>query len=287
MTDREELLAHEVEARRQVRQREAPELLDAKRKVGAVVVTFCDASETFERTLSRLKREVAAVRVVDLSSTDDTLEAVARVFPSLVVPVLPLEAGYGRAVNEGAAQLDQRFLLVLHGDTRPRPGAVDHLLEAFGPDRRRVGCAGARLVSEEGEPERSTGFRPTARARLAGRVLKAAPRYTRWYIKRPARFAPIVRTDVDWVSDALMMVRREAFDAVGGMDEAYFLAYGGMDFGLRLRAADWRVVYQMRAGGIHVDHVQESRASVRRAKKRFYATHRSARRTRRAVARRD
>ena len=84
---------------------------------------------------------------------------------------------------------------------------------------------------------------------------------------------PHERGDVGWVCDVTMLVRREAFDAVGGMDEGYFLAYLGRDFGLRLRKAGWRVVHEIRATAIHFDIVVESRASVRRARRRFAAAH--------------
>ena len=57
---------------------------------------------------------------------------------------------------------------------------------------------------------------------------------------------------VDWVSGACMMIRREAFDAVGGMDEGFFLYWEDADFCRRLQRAGWRTMYVPHALATHV-----------------------------------
>jgi len=245
---------------------------DPKELVGAVVVTFCDAAHV-RPTLRRLAPHVAEVVVVDLSSTDDTLAVVRQALPDVEPVVLPTPAGFGAAVNAGVRLLEQPFTLVMHGDARLRPDSISFLLDDVADDRRHAACAGARLVSPEGIVEAAAGFRPTLRSRAAGVAVRAFPKYLMYYARRPARYAPHARVYVDWVSDTVMMIRRDAFQQVGGMDEGYFLAYGAMDFGLRLRVAGWRVVHEIRARAIHLDNVEESRASVRRARRRFAPAH--------------
>jgi N-acetylglucosaminyl-diphospho-decaprenol L-rhamnosyltransferase len=285
MRDREDRLAEEVVARRTIaaRARRRGDVFDPAELVGAVVVTFGDGAHV-GHLLRRLAREVAAIAVVDLSSKDDTVAQAARALPGVEPVVVPLAAGYGAAVNTGARLLDQPFLLIVHGDARPRPGAIGLLLAAVAPDDGRVGCAGVRVVSPLGDLEPSAGFRPTVRGHVGARLLRSLPRYTRYYVRRPSRFAPHQRTDVGWVSDVTLMVRRDAFDEVGGMDEAYFHAYLARDFGLRLREAGWRVVHEIRAAAIHLDLVDESAASVRRGRRRFAATHGALRHLRRRRA---
>ena len=282
MVDREDRLAEEVAARRTIaaRARERGDVFDPTELVGAVVITFGDGDHV-GRLLRRLAREVAAIAVVDLGSTDDSVAQAERALPGVDPLVLPLRAGYGAAINAGARLLEQPFLLVVHGDARPRPDAVELLLADVAKDERRVGCAGVRIISPQGDLEPSAGFRPTLRGRAGARLLRAAPRHSRYYVRKPSSFVPHLRTDVGWVSDVTMMVRRDAFDEVGGMDEAYFHAYLARDFGLRLRAAGWRVVHEIRASAIHLDLVDESAASVRRGRRRFAAAHGARRHLRR------
>lgn len=266
-------LAEEAQARsrlgERLRPRQRPDLHDL---VGAVVVTFQDRDHV-KLTVRRLLRDLGQVVVVDLASGDGTAAALKAAFPALEVVSLEKEAGFAAAINAGMRRLTQPFVLALHGDARLRPGAVERLFDAVRGTHDMVGCAGARLVSPSGLPEHAAGFRPSPRTRLTAHLRDLHPSFGRKRLKRPARFAPVVMTQVDWVSSVAMMVRRDAFEQVGGMDDGYFLAYSDMDFCLRLRQAGWRVVSEARARAIHLDRVEESRASRRAGRRRFYRRH--------------
>jgi len=275
--EREEQLGEEAEARRRLGERPEPvELPSPRRSVGAVVAAFNDAND-IALTLRGLVAEVAEVVVVDLGSKDRTHETVAERFLGVTVLDLPLEVGFGAAVNEGARRLGQPFLLLLHGDARLRPGALEQLYKTLNDSRCRVACCGPRLVAPHGVVELSTGFRPTRWRRWRAAWTDLVPRWKllkpRRKPKRVAYFAPTVRTAVDWVSGAAMLVRRDAFDEVGGMDERFFLAYGDVDFCLRLRRAGWGVVYEPRARAIHLDRVDENPGSRRAARRRYQRRH--------------
>ena len=275
--EREDQLGVEAEARRRLSERPEPaELPSPRQTVGAVVVTFNDANH-IALTLRGLVAEVAQVVVVDLGSKDRTRETVAERFLGVPVIPLPLEAGFGAAANEGSRRLDEPFLLLVHGDARLRPGALERLYGAVNDSRRRVACTGPRLVAPHGVVELSAGFRPTRWRTWRAAWTELVPRWKllgpRRKPKRVAYFAPTVRTDVDWVSGAAMLLRRDAFDEVGGMDERYFLAYGDIDLCLRLRRAGWVVTYEPRARAIHLDHVDENPGSRRAARRRFARRH--------------
>jgi GT2 family glycosyltransferase len=270
---READLAEEAQARsrlgERLRPRQGPDLHEL---VGAVVVTFQDRDHV-KLTVRRLLRDLGQVVVVDLGSDDGTARALWTAFPTLDVISLEREAGFAAAINAGMSHLTQPFVLAMHGDARLRPGAAERLFDAVRGTRDMIGCAGARLVSPSGLPEYAAGFRPSPRTRLVARLRDLHPSFGRKRLKRPARFAPVVMTQVDWVSAVAMMVRRDAFEQVGGMDDAYFLAYGDMDFCLRLRRAGWRVVCEARARAMHLDRVEESPASRRAGRRRFYRAH--------------
>jgi GT2 family glycosyltransferase len=77
---------------------------------------------------------------------------------------------------------------------------------------------------------------------------------------------------VDWVSGACLCVRRDAFEAAGGLDEGFFLYWEDADFCRRLKHAGWRTVYVPMAGAVHVG----GRSSRHAADASLEAFHRSA-----------
>jgi len=274
--DRERQLADEAAARAGIERRAAAraELPPTRETVGAVVVTFNDAAHV-AGMLRGLRKEVAETVVCDLGSKDRTLATVAERCPWVDRHELPLEAGFAAAFNEGARRLSQPFLLLLHGDARLRPGALERLHGQLHAGGGRAGCCGPRVTAPDGTVELSAGFKPTPwrRARAWWRTVVPSTRRARKRTPRLARGAPAVLAEVDWVGSAAALLRREAFDEVGGMDEGFFLAWADVDLGLRLRRAGWHVYYEPRARAIHLDRVAESAESRRRARGRFAARH--------------
>jgi len=284
-SDRERQLADEAAAREGIERRAAlaPQLPPTAETVGAVVVTFNDEAHV-TGMLRTLSREVAEIVVCDLGSRDRTLALVAERCPAVRRHELPLEAGFAAAIDEGARLLTRPFLLVLHGDARLRPGALERLhgqLHAGGP---RAACCGPRITAPDGTLELSAGFRPTPWRRWRSWWRAAVPRARRARKRTPrlAYCAPPTLAEVDWVSSAAALLRREAFDDVGGMDEGFFLTWADVDLGLRLRRAGWRIYCEPRARAIHLDRVEESHESRRRARRRFAHKHGLVGRLRRA-----
>ena len=78
--------------------------------------------------------------------------------------------------------------------------------------------------------------------------------------------------DVDWVSGACMMVRRTAFEAVGGMDEQFFLYWEDADLCFRLKQRGWLTTYNPSVAVTHLT----GRSSSRARKESLIAFHRSA-----------
>ena len=196
--EREGRLGAEAEARRRLGERPEPDELPSPREtVGAVVITFNDAAH-IAPTVRGLLEEVAQVVVVDLGSTDETVAVVRRRSPGVEVRELPLEAGFGAALNAGAASLRQPFLLALHGDARLRPDAVEQLYATVNDSRLRVGCAGPawsrRTASwssrpASGRPGRGAGGRRGPSWCRAGSSCVRGASRSAWPTPRP-RCAP-------------------------------------------------------------------------------------------------
>jgi N-acetylglucosaminyl-diphospho-decaprenol L-rhamnosyltransferase len=188
---------------------------------------------------------ISTVIVVDNGSADGS-EEVARAAGAGWVPA-GANLGYGRAANRGAATREARaadYLLVCNPDLELCPGAVEPLVSSLGADSA-LGVVAPGLWNDDG------ALYPSARAfpdivdaighGLFG-LVAPGNRFTRRYRLLDWDHSQAAR--VDWVSGACLLVRREAWDAVGGFDPAYFMYMEDVDLCWRLNQAGWAVGYE-------------------------------------------
>jgi N-acetylglucosaminyl-diphospho-decaprenol L-rhamnosyltransferase len=181
--------------------------------------------------------------------------------------------GYGAASNRGVAATMSQYVLVCNPDLEVPGDAVGALVAALDDDPGRA-LAGPLIRTPEG------GRYPSARrfpsmTDAAGHALLGlfAPdnRFTRSYQRSELDgVAAEVRT-VDWVSGACFLVRRRAFEQVGGFDESYFMYAEDVDLCWRLGQAGWQVVYVPTA---EVTHLQ-GRSTDRHPYRMILEHHRS------------
>lgn len=205
----------------------------------------------------------ARVLVYDNGSGDD-LSGLERRFAGEVGFVMgPENLGFGAAQNRLAALSDARLLCCVNPDvTVDRRDVFARLLTAFADER--VAVAGPRLVTPDGATQRwDHGELRGLRARVAN-----GAGHAHWR-ERPAP------AEAAWVSGAFLMVRREAFAAVGGFDEDFFLYKEEEDLCLRIRRAGGRVLYVPTAEVTHVGGVVAGRDPelLRASTERFAAKH--------------
>ena len=198
------------------------------------------------------------VIVVDNASSDGSPAMVAEKFPHARLIENATNAGFGRACNTGAAAGSARAILLLTRDCEPAPGAVAAMLGALDGDRT-LGAVFCRLVNEDGtlQPSVHRGL-PTPwthagdvffRSSLRHAVYRT-PALKRWLL------APTLRRhaaahDVAWGGAASMLVRRSAFDAIGGFDERFFMYSEDLDLCARLGNAGHRLRYLPEAVTMH------------------------------------
>lgn len=190
----------------------------------------------------------ARVVVVDNNSTDDS----AAIAGEHGVPVHRNAAnrGFAAAANQGAAVGRADLILFLNPDAVVAPADLSRLAEAVLADDS-VAVAGPRLVSPEGRDQRPWWPFPSpfgswceaaGLQRLGGRL------GSRWAAV-PGDAGAI---DVAFVVGACFLVRRVAFEALGGFDEEFWLYGEEADFCRRAAAAGWRVRYVPQAQAVHV-----------------------------------
>jgi GT2 family glycosyltransferase len=239
--------------------------------VSVVIVSF-NARSDLERCLESLRaappQASHEVLVVDNNSTDRSAESARRV-PGVRVIQQATNVGFARANNAGIRASTGTALLLLNSDTIVPPGAIDRLLAALDaePD---VAIVGPRLVDGSGHAELSFG-------RMIGPL-------NEWRQKRAARRANVEsltrqRRYPDWVSGACLLVRRSDAEAVGLLDERYFMYAEDVDFCAAVRARGRRVLF---VPDVEIVHLRgrsaaaapaETRSAYRRSQIAFYEKH--------------
>ena len=212
------------------------------------------------------------VVVIDNASTDGSAAAVRSRWPKARLIALDSNVGFARANNIGLRQTQSDLVLLLNSDTIVPPHAVDHLVREL-RDLPGAAIVGPRLVNEAGAAELSFGRMMGPMAELQQKFLQriAGPRRIQELTSRPRR--------VDWVSGACLLVRRADAEAVGLLDERYFMYCEDVDFCASIRTRGGRVYFTPTAKVIHLRgrSVAANRKAVevahRKAHLAFYEKH--------------
>jgi N-acetylglucosaminyl-diphospho-decaprenol L-rhamnosyltransferase len=226
----------------------------AGRRTAAVVVNY-ESGPALARCVADLAGcGLDAVVVVDNGSTDGSLAAAVAVSPGTAVVDPGENLGYGAAVNRGAAATSSALVLVCNPDLEVPAGAVEALAAVLDADPG-LALVGPLIRTPSGERYPSARRFPSM-VDAAGHGLLGifAPdnRFTRNYQRTELDVAGDGALDVDWVSGACFLVRREAFEQVGGFDESFFMYLEDVDLCWRLGRAGWRVAYAPAASVVHL-----------------------------------
>ena len=240
-----------------------------------VIVSF-NAREDLARCLDSLRAAPPAIAhevvVVDNASGDGSAETAAS-FPGVRVMALPANVGFAAANNAAIRATAGELILLLNSDTIVPPGAIDGLVAALLASADAA-AAGPRLVDAAGLPELSFGdmvapFAEWRQKRIVA-ALERGERGARDTVEAWTR----VRRYVDWVSGACLLVRRADAEAVGLLDERFFMYLEDVDFCAALRARGRRVLF---TPDVAITHLRgRSRQSAPAATARAYrASHRA------------
>lgn len=191
--------------------------------------------------------DVASVTVVD-NGTDGSADLAEAAGATIIRR--PDNPGFGASQNVGAAVGSAPFLLLLNPDAVPNPDGIARGLRHLGAHDDVAAIQGVIVNGLTGEPERSQGvelgplhlFGRAIGARRLGRVRLAQRIATRTVLRDHVERQVHEPTDVDTLAATAVLVRRAAFEQVGGFDEHYFLYGEDLDLCRRLRRQGWRLV---------------------------------------------
>jgi len=253
-------------------------------RVSAVIVNY-NAGPALVDAVRSLQRDPTIdwqIVVVDNASSDGSADALS-VIDGVRVLRNATNVGFGSGVNQGVRETGADLVLVMNPDCVLDVGACGRLASVLA---RHPDCAiaGPRILdpdggiqgSARGDPDMFTGVfgRTSVLQRL---VPGSGP--SRRNVVRPELASTEDGVVVDWLSGACVLVRRRAFDEVGGFDEGYFLYWEDADLCRRLRGRGLHVRYVPSASAVH--QVGRSSRTARRASirafhdsaYRYYATH--------------
>jgi len=210
------------------------------------------------------------ITIVDNASTDGVMPMVAADWAAVNIVDMGRNAGFAVATNAGIRASAGTYVLLLNSDTMVRAGAIDTLVATLeaAPD---VAIAGPRIVDGGGEPELSFGRMISPVAEIRQKVLG---RRAEWIARETRR-----EQFVDWVSGACLLVRRADAEAVGLLDERFFLYTEDVDFCAAVRARGRRVLFTPRAEIVHLRGQSRATAphaaslAYRRSHLAFYEKH--------------
>jgi N-acetylglucosaminyl-diphospho-decaprenol L-rhamnosyltransferase len=220
-------------------------------KISVVLVNHNE----FERT----RNAVASVQqcspeseiiVVDNGSTDGSVESLRREFPGVRLVPLPENRGFGAGNNKGAAVALGEFLFFLNADTlllEDTPNLLVRLLES----NPTVAACGPKVANEDHTFQISFGLDPSLLnewkvRRIRRRLDRRDPSVQR---RLESRFS--TEREVDWITGAALMIRRDVFKKVGGFDERFFMYFEDADLCRRVRNLGFKILY---APGTQVIH---------------------------------
>lgn len=192
--------------------------------------------------------------VVDNASTDGSADAVAQVFPEVHLIRNNANLGFSRASNQAIRQAQGRYILLLNPDAQLIDDTIVRMI-GFLDNYPDIGAMGCRIVNESGHLDpRCARREPTLLTELFHEVGldRRFPHSSIFGRYLMTNWDHTTDREVEVLSGACLMVRHAAIDAVGLLDEGFFMYGEDIDLCARMRAADWRVYFFSQGTIVHI-----------------------------------
>lgn len=246
-------------------------------RAGVVTVSY-GSGDVLGRFLDSVSGASAAhtALVVADNRSEPAIREIAESHGAVYI-ALPENRGYGAGVNAAVSALPSsvEWILISNPDIELGAGSLDRLI-AIGRSDDRIGSVGPRILTPDRLVYPSAREIPSLRTGIGHALLATvwpSNPWTRRY--RSEQADPETPRDAGWLSGACLLVRRDAFRALGGFDVDYFMYFEDVDLGRRLGSSGYRNVYSpdatvihagghSTAGGTSVGMIAEHHRSARR-----------------------
>jgi hypothetical protein len=249
-------------------------------------ITISIASYNTRELLRDCLKSLLAVRdeltvqiiVADNGSRDGTIEMVRDEFADVLLLETGGNLGYGRANNLAFEHSKGRYFLALNSDTT-MPHSTLKTLVSFMDAHAEAGAVGVQLLNTDGTDQTSWGFDTTWRGIIEEQfgILKLRGKLRTSNTRSNLDVGDEPR-EVEQICGAAQLVRRKAWQQIGGYDPKYFMYHEDVDLNIRLRRAGWKIYFVPQAKVFHhlgasSERSWQSRARMVSAlnKSRYYA----------------
>jgi N-acetylglucosaminyl-diphospho-decaprenol L-rhamnosyltransferase len=216
-----------------------------------VAIVSWNTSDLLRACLRSFERDVTAglveVWVVDNASTDGSAEMARTEFPWAIVVASSENLGFGPAVNLVAERTRSSWIAIANADIEVAAGSVSKLLEV-GTRDPEAGIVAPRLVLPDGATQHSVYAFPTLPYTLLfnSGIWRVSPRLAD-QMALEGHWNPDRARAVDWALGAFLLMRRPAWDAIGGFDPSQWMYAEDLDLGWRAAQAGWKTLFESTA----------------------------------------
>lgn len=234
----------------------------------SVIIVNYNVREFLNNALTSLQKSLegfaSEIFVVDNASDDGSVETVAKNFPDVRLITNSTNLGFAKANNQALAQARGKYLLLINPDTVVQENTVRELIKFFEshPDAGMVGC---KILNPDGTlqlpcrrsfPTPWIAFTKTFGLSALFPKSKLFARYNLTYLD------PDQTYDVDAISGSFMMLRRDVYETIGGLDETFFMYGEDLDWCYRVKQAGWKVYYVPTTSIIHYKGESTKRSDI-------------------------
>lgn len=242
-----------------------------------IVIVNYNSTDHLLRCLGSIYDSSQGIRTnifVQDNASEDGIDRVLSMFPKVLLTKNSSNMGFARAVNKGLRQGSAPYILLLNPDSLIQGSFFEKIFD-YMEEKPEVGILGPKILNPDGSVQGSARAFPNFFTGLFGR----SSLLSRWFPNNAItrrnvltfELKGITPTEVDWVSGACIVVRRKAVEAVGLMDERFFMYWEDADWCRRMWKKGWKVVYFLPARVVH--HVGAS--SSTRPVRSLYQFHKS------------
>ena len=245
----------------------------------SIIIVNYNVKEFLQNLLTSLFKAVqhlsTEIIVVDNGSDDGSVELLREKFPQVTLIANKENLGFSKANNLGLKIAKGKFLLLLNPDTIVQEDTFEKLIKFFNQNQD-AGIAGCKILNPDGTLQlacrRSFPGPWTSFCKVSG--LSALLPSSKLFARYNLTFKDENRSyEVDAVSGSFMMLRREVYEKIGGLDEQFFMYGEDLDWCYRVQKAGWKVYYVHDTTIIHYKGESTKRSNLDETKIFYNAMH--------------